>query len=1047
MEMRGLSKVIGEIRKASAQSKEEEQKIIDRELHKVRQKFKETKNMKGYDRKKNVCKLLYVYMLGYEVDFGQMEGVQLLSSDKYSEKHIGYLACTLFLNEQDDLLTLITHSIKQDLNGGRNPSGAITKDREFAQCLALTALANIGGKDFADSMADDVRRISLSQTTTNLVKKKALMTLLRLYRSSPEKVEAEEIAPTLIEDLNPLKTTLSVVNSTLSLVLGFLGKTTEPFAGVVPRVVRLLYRLIISKETSHEYIYYTVPAPWLQVKCFRVLQHFPMPTEGSLKNQITSVLDKIITTSERVMREHTHQKSRGTPARNNAMNAVLAEAINLVIHWDKDRSLLNMSAGILGRFITDTKDTNLRYLGLDLMVRLSFCPEVFNEHVKKHQTTIVSALRDADISIRRKALDLLYVMVDKSNAGEIVGEMLDYLSTAEYAIKEDLVVKIAILCEKYASDYSWYVDVIMNIISQAGDFVSPDVWMRVVHIVTNHVDIQKHAARTVFTAVIPPTAHEVSVKVATHILGEFGSFLPDVQESNAWAQFQALHGKWGLVSAETKSLLLSCYAKLYTQYPENAQLREKVLKVFSENSTHMDVEIQQRSMEYSHLCNGSILPEEKLQKVFENMPAFEVEQSKVHQSVIKKGGDTTDSNVWQAKQEERERESQIVRKTEDAAKGQMTAQALDNWRAHAKAGVFTQDAKALLKQGIQQRIAQNHLNVWDADANQPWEAFLASAAVCASHEGQLSTPPCHSDQIMFSIGSHTVSLWRQHVFTQMQEPLSDTNLLGLQGCSEHILDSAVEDLDAKVAERTAELGAMFPNRGKEVVSSSGLEDPFAGQPTQTAEAAAPSSVNLLDDIFGDPVPAPTPAAATPTPTPAAVDPFFGGAATPAPTPTPTPAPAVGGLDDIFGAPAPAATAAPTPVPVSTQNAAPPQAVLDPFGGLPSATPAPSQTPVAGGGAPWADPAAVAKMQSENLPLLMRTAQGVLYEDEKLQLGVRSEYRGPDGRLMIFFGNKTQETLNNATVTVAPFAGLDIQQQPFPSSVCFCWGEMSGEFFF
>eukprot|EP00659_Diplonema_papillatum_P000199 gene199-317_t len=441
MDMRGLSKVISEIRQAAVKGKEEEQKVIERELFKVRQKFKETKNMKGYDRKKNVCKLLYIFMLGYEVDFGQMEAVQLLTSDKYSEKHIGYLACTLFLNENDELITLITHSVQQDLIGGQQ-TGALSKDREYAQCLALTALANVGGKDFADAMADDVRRIVCSRNSSQFVIEKALLTLLRLYRSSPERIDVEEVAPQILEFLG--KSNLSLINSALSLVLGLVGKHRQTLAPAVPKVIKILYRLILSKELGPE-LYYSIPSPWTQVKCFRFLQHFDMPAEGSL---ITSVLNKIILTSERVLREQKHQPTRGTPARNNAMNAVLAEAINLVMYWDKDKELLNMSGGILVRFISDTKDANLRYIGLDLLAKLSYCPDVFHEHVQKNQqATIVSSLRDPDISIRRKALDLLYVMCDKSNAAEIVGEMLDYLPTAEYSIKEELVIKIAILCE------------------------------------------------------------------------------------------------------------------------------------------------------------------------------------------------------------------------------------------------------------------------------------------------------------------------------------------------------------------------------------------------------------------------------------------------------------------------------------------------------------------------------------------------------------------------------------------------------------------------
>jgi AP-2 complex subunit alpha len=44
--------------------------------------------MDGYNRRKYVLKLLYIFMLGYEVDFGYMEALALQSSEKFSEKQI-----------------------------------------------------------------------------------------------------------------------------------------------------------------------------------------------------------------------------------------------------------------------------------------------------------------------------------------------------------------------------------------------------------------------------------------------------------------------------------------------------------------------------------------------------------------------------------------------------------------------------------------------------------------------------------------------------------------------------------------------------------------------------------------------------------------------------------------------------------------------------------------------------------------------------------------------------------------------------------------------
>lgn len=75
--------------------------------------------------------------------------------------------------------------------------------------------------------------------------------------------------------------------------------------------------------------------------------------------------------------------------------------------------------------------------------------------------------------------------------------LLNYLTVADYAIREELVLKIAILAERFATEYSWYVDVVLKLISTAGDHVSEEIWYRVVQIVTNNPELQPYAARTV----------------------------------------------------------------------------------------------------------------------------------------------------------------------------------------------------------------------------------------------------------------------------------------------------------------------------------------------------------------------------------------------------------------------------------------------------------------------------------------------------------------------------------------------------------------------
>ena len=124
------------------------------------------------------------------------------------------------------------------------------------------------------------------------------------------------------------------------------------------------------------------------------------------------------------------------------------------------------------------------------------------------------------------------------------------------------MLKIAILAEKFVEDYTWYVDTILNLIRLAGDYVSEEVWYRIIQIVINRQDVQGYAAKTCFEVCVcvciyayaqaymyiacnhgmdlslshthtythaqslqAPACHENMVKVGGYILGEFGNLI------------------------------------------------------------------------------------------------------------------------------------------------------------------------------------------------------------------------------------------------------------------------------------------------------------------------------------------------------------------------------------------------------------------------------------------------------------------------------------------------------------------------------------------
>ncbi|KAK0705073.1 Adaptor protein complex AP-2 alpha subunit [Lasiosphaeris hirsuta] len=612
--MRGLVQFIADLRNARA--RELEEKRINKELANIRQKFKDG-NLSGYHKKKYVCKLLYIYILGWNVDFGHLEAVNLISANKYSEKQIGYLAMTLFLHEKHELLHLVVNSIRKDL----------LDHNELFNCLALHAIANVGGREMGEALSGEVHRLLISPTSKAFVKKKAALTLLRLYRKHPDIVQpqwAERII-SLMDDVD-----MGVALSVTSLVMALAQDNMEQYKGAYAKAAARMKRILIDGEYAADYLYYKVPCPWIQVKLLRLLQYFPPSEDSHVREMIRESLQKILNLA---------LESSKNVQQNNAQNAVLFEAINLIIHLDTEHALMKQISSRLGRFI-QSRETNVRYLGLEAMTHLAARADTLDP-IKQHQDVILGSLKDRDISVRRKGLDLLYSMCDSTNAQAIVGELLHYLQNADFAIREEMVLKIAILTEKYATDVQWYVNISLRLIAMAGDHVSDEVWQRVIQIVTNNEELQVYAAQNILQYVKQDHCHETLVKIGAYILGEFGHLIAEEKGCSPIEQFLALQSKLPACSSSTRAMILSCFIKFVNLFPE---IKPQLVGVFNIYSHTLDSELQQRACEY--LTLASLPSDDLLRTLCDEMPPFPERQSALLSRLHQKHANTSDKRTW-----------------------------------------------------------------------------------------------------------------------------------------------------------------------------------------------------------------------------------------------------------------------------------------------------------------------------------------------------------------------------------------------------------------
>jgi AP-2 complex subunit alpha len=609
--MKGLTSFVSDIR--NCQTKDAERKRVEKELAKIRVKFSSNgdKTLSGYDRKKYVWKLLYAFMLGYEIDFGHIQAVNLCSSTKYSEKLAGYLACALLLSDSPEILRLIVNVCKADLQSPREPICA----------LALHTLANVGGPEFAENLFTDVARIfSPESSASAYIRKKAALCLLRLHRRDQELLVPAEWCPRISAALE--QKDLGLVNSTVSLLIGILETLPVSDWSDCLRPLVLQLSSLVVHECPQPYMYYTVPAPWLQVKMLRAIQFFsPNQIDGGILVRITDILGRILGTATTATASPTKPSPKVDPDRLNklnAENAILFEAINVVIHLGQfvDREIRRSAANILGGYIS-SPEANTRYLGLESMARLAH--NVINEDVitaasehklfDKFKSLIASQLHETDISVRRQALTLLYVICDKGNWQGIVDELLAVLSVRDAQLEEELVLKIAILAEANAPDPTWYVDVVFKMFEYAPDSVGEEVWYRAVQIVVNSGDeVALHAAHRAYESIGGTSPkltypHDSMMRLSVYLLGEFGHHLVQSKQVTSLRLVELIRKHFARMSPRCKGIALMAFAKILNASPSNKALRDEVSMYIESLKDSSDPDLQQRSCELMFLIN------------------------------------------------------------------------------------------------------------------------------------------------------------------------------------------------------------------------------------------------------------------------------------------------------------------------------------------------------------------------------------------------------------------------------------------------------------
>jgi len=571
----------------AAKTAAEEREVIQKECAEIRNGFREEDNI---FRCRNVAKLLYVHMLGFPAHFGQMEVMKLVVSPRFTDKRIGYLGSMLLLDENREVTMLITNSLKNDLE----------HSSQYVVSLALCTLGNICSSEMARDLAPDVERIMRNGPA--YLKKKATLCACRIIRKEPELIDNFiQLVPSLLNDKHH-----GVMLSGVAFVTEMCNisdEYTEKFRRSVPALVRMLKNLIMS-GFSPEHDVSGVVDPFLQVRIIRLLR----------------ILGKNDGSSSELMNDILAQVATNTETSKNVGNAILYETVLTIMGIKSESGLRVLAINILGRFLLSS-DKNIRYVALNSLLKTVHTDM---NAVQRHRSTILDCLKDPDPSVLRRAVDLCFALINDQNVRGTMRELLIFLENCPSDFKSDVASNIVISAGRYAPNAQWHIDTILKVLTTGGNHVPDQTIPILIHLISSTASLHSYTVSQLFAAIKANSLHQPLNQVACWCIGEYGEVLltgseyaDPVQPEEILKSLNSLCESH-LSNSTTKSYAVNGIAKLANRLP--SFLMPTIKRILARYGTSMNLELQQRSVEFSSLFNKH---DDKRPGILERMPLFE----------------------------------------------------------------------------------------------------------------------------------------------------------------------------------------------------------------------------------------------------------------------------------------------------------------------------------------------------------------------------------------------------------------------------------------
>ena len=153
---------------------------------------------------------------------------------------------------------------------------------------------------------------------------------------------------------------------------------------------------------------------------------------------------------------------------------------------DSESGLRVLAVNILGRFLLNS-DKNIRYVALNTLLKTV---NVDNSAVQRHRATILECLKDADVTIKKRAMELCFALINSQNIKSMMKELLVFLKTADSDFKAQCSSNMMIAADQHSPEAKWHIDTIFEVLKNSGNTVRDDVVFNTIQLISESVQFQ-----------------------------------------------------------------------------------------------------------------------------------------------------------------------------------------------------------------------------------------------------------------------------------------------------------------------------------------------------------------------------------------------------------------------------------------------------------------------------------------------------------------------------------------------------------------------------